>query len=148
MSSLRQHVEDFAGASLASFLATAADGALYALLLFVFELVSDEPSTTLVGVAAAIGAVLGGVIHYSLSRFWVFDRFDAPIRRSAVAYLAMSGLAAVIHGVLTAWLSVHAGEALAWFGSKAVVWLAWTYPLSRFVVFGGLGADPHSHHSS
>mgnify|MGYP006304224973 CR=1 FL=1 len=137
MSSWLQHVRDFAGASLASFLATVADGLLYALLIWLFG--AETPQQ--VGVAAAAGALLGGVIHYSLSRFWVFERFGAPVLRSAVTYFAMSWLAAAIHGVLTGWLSTRLGESWAWFGSKGVVWVLWTYPMSRYVVFGGLGAD-------
>lgn len=137
MTSPLQHLKDFAGASAASFLATVADGLLYALLIWLIG--GDTP--TEVGVAAAVGALLGGVIHYSLSRFWVFDRFEAPVIRSAITYFAMSWLAAAIHGVLTGWLSTLIGESWAWFGSKAVVWIFWTYPMSRYVVFGGLGAD-------
>jgi hypothetical protein len=137
MNSRLQHLQDFAGASLASFLATVADGLLYALLIWLIG--GDTPTD--VGIAAALGALLGGVIHYSLSRFWVFERFDAPLARSAVTYFAMSWLAAAIHGVLTGWLSTLVGESWAWFGSKAVVWVFWTYPMSRYVVFGGLGAD-------
>ncbi len=140
MTSRIQDLKDFTGASVASFLATVADGVLYALLIWLFG--GDTP--TEVGIAAALGALLGGAIHYSLSRFWVFERFEAPIIRSAMTYFAMSWLAAAAHGLLTGWFSTMIGESWGWFASKAVVWIFWTYPMSRYVVFGGLGADDGS----
>lgn len=134
-SSWREHLVDFTGSSVASAIATAADGVVYAAILyFLGEAIS-------IGVAAGLGAVIGGAIHYVLSRFWVFERFDAPILRSAVTYFGMSWLAAVLHGFITAAIAVVWGAAVAWFLSKGIVWVLWTYPMSRFVVFGGIGTD-------
>lgn len=132
----RRELWDVIGASVASFLATAADGAVFVMLTFwVVGTSAGE-----VGAAAAAGAVVGGIVHYSLSRFWVFHRFGAPIVRSAVVYFAMSWAAAVIHGLMTGWLTGQFGPGVAWFVSKGGVWVAWTYPMSRYVVFGGIGA--------
>ena len=131
----QQHLRDFWGASAASFLATAADGLLYLALLWTLV----EAQFFGIGVAAAVGAVVGGFIHYGLSRFWVFRRFQAPLVQSAATYFAMSWLAALIHGVLTQWLAAGFDPKLAWFLSKGIVWVGWTYPMSRWVVFGGIG---------
>src|SRR5699024_7601638 len=100
--------------------------------------------TLSVGVAAAVAAVFGGGLHFILNRFWVFGRFDASLKHSALTYFGVSWLGAVAHGVLTGIL-VHAlgpplGTSLGWLASKGLIWLFWTYPLSRYVVFGGLGA--------
>lgn len=132
-----RHVKDVVGSSVASFLATAVDGLLFAALtMWVFD-----GSGRSVGGAAAIGAVAGGGVHYSLSRFWVFRRFGASLLRSAVIYFAMSWAAAAAHGLLTGWMSGRFGAGIAWFISKGLVWALWTYPMSRYVVFGGVGAS-------
>ncbi len=128
---LQQHVSDISGMLVASVLATASDAMVYAILiLFV---VSADVFT--VGVAATVGAVVGGAIHYSLCRFWVFRRFEAPLPSSLALYLAMSWLAAAGHGMLTQWLSGYSDVVIGWLVSKSVFWILWTYPLSRFVVF-------------
>ena len=136
MSSWRRRPRDFSGFSAASFVATLLDGLLYLALL---ETLVDQ-GVLGVGVAAACGAVFGGLVHYALSRFWVFRRFRASLWRSAATYFAMSWLAAAIHGVATDALARLVDPRLAWFLSKALLWIFWTYPLSRWVVFGGIGA--------
>ncbi len=123
--------------SVASATATAVDGIIYAVLLWTFVAWDDIS----VGMAAGMGALVGGGIHYSMSRFWVFERFDAPLKQSAVAYFAMSWLAAAFHGTLTEALVDYLGLSLGWFASKGLVWVFWIYPLSRYVIFGGLGAN-------
>lgn len=125
---------DVSGSSVASFVATASDGLVYAVLvhtLVAWQLLS-------VGVSAGLAAMVGGLIHYSMCRFWVFRRFDASLRWSALTYFAMSGLAAVGHGLLVEWLAGFIGAGFGWGASKGVIWVLWTYPLSRYVVFGGL----------
>ena len=137
MKSWKRHVRDLSGASVASAAATATDGVVYVFLSW--TLVASGSLT--VELAAGLGAVVGGVIHYALSRFWVFQRFGAPLKQSATAYFAMSWLAAAFHGVLTGQLVEILGPSLGWFASKGVIWLAWTFPVSRWIVFGGLGAE-------
>ncbi|MFW5968858.1 MAG: hypothetical protein ACOCV2_15135 [Persicimonas sp.] len=127
----KRHLLDLSGSSVASALATAGDALLYALL--VKTLVAW--GVTSLGVAAATGALLGGLIHYALCRFWVFRRFEAPLFRSAAFYFAMSWIAAIGHGFATGWLAGFFGAAIAWVVSKGFFWLIWTYPLSRYVVF-------------
>ncbi len=132
-----RHLRDASGTLVASAVATGSDAVVYAAL--VLSLV--EVDALSVGLAASIGALVGGLIHYSLCRFWVFRRFEAPITSSFVLYLTMSWLAAAGHGLLTHWLSGFAGVALGWLISKCVLWIFWTYPLSRYVVF-------HEHQTS
>lgn len=136
MKSWKQHISDLSGASVASAAATAVDAVIYATLLW--TLVNQGRIS--VGMAAGIGAFVGGGVHYVLSRFWVFERFEAPVKQSAVIYFAMSWLGAAIHGTLTGALVKSMGPSVGWMVSKGVVWLMWIYPLCRYVVFGGLGA--------
>lgn len=137
MKSWKRHIADLSGMSVASATATAVDGIIYAVLLWTLVAWKDIP----VGMAAGIGAFVGGLIHYSMSRFWVFERFQAPLKQSAVAYFTMSWLAAACHGALTQSLVEYLGLSIGWFTSKGLVWVFWIYPLSRYVVFGGLGAS-------
>lgn len=132
----RRHVLDFSGAAVASFAATASDGVLYLALLWTVV----ERGSLSVGVAAACAALVGGVIHYVLNRFWVFRRFQASIAQSTLTYFPMSWLAAVLHGFGTEGFTQFLDPKLAWFCSKGIIWIAWTYPMSRFVVFGGIGS--------
>lgn len=136
MKSLKRHLMDLSGSSVASAAATAVDGLIYVAL--VATLVESYSMT--IGVAAATGAFVGGIVHYTLSRFWVFERFSASLMQSAVTYFTMSWLAAAAHGALTSYLVEALGPSIGWFASKGIVWFCWTYPLSRYVVFGGLGA--------
>ncbi len=136
----KQHLADLSGSSVASAAATAVDGIIYSILLWTavaHDLIS-------VGMAAGLGALFGGGVHFVLSRFWVYQRFDAPLKRSTPTYFAMSWIAAAIHGVLTGFLVHYLGKSGGWAISKGVVWLFWTYPMCRYVVFGGLGARTDS----
>jgi hypothetical protein len=133
----KQHLADFTGASAASFVATLFDGLVFWLLV-ASGLFNFGVGQFWVGVAAFAAALIGGAIHYGLSRFWVFRRFAAPLVGSAVLYIGMSWSAAVLHGALTGWWSGFLGAGWAWFASKALLWLSWTYPLSRWLIFGGV----------
>jgi putative flippase GtrA len=137
MSTFRRHLLDISGSTAASLAATGCDGIVYALL--VHTLVGWKMLS--LGVSAGLAAIVGGVIHYILCRFWVFRRFDASLRWSAVTYFVMSGLAAVGHGFLTEWLAGFIGAGFGWALSKAILWALWTYPASRYVVFGGMAGQ-------
>lgn len=128
---LRRHLADFSGTSVASIAATGCDAAIYTLLVLFFV----RHGALNVGIAASIAAVVGGAVHYSLCRFWVFRRFQASLTRSLILYLAMSWMAAVGHGFLTNWITQFAGLAGGWLLSKGIFWVFWTYPLSRYVIF-------------
>lgn len=136
----KRQLADLGGASIASAAATLVDGVIYTLLLW--ALVQDGSAS--VGLAAGIAALFGGVVHFVLNRYWVFGRFHASLKLSALTYFGVSWIGAAIHGVLTG-LLVHAigpplGNSMGWLASKGLIWILWTYPLTRYVVFGGLGA--------
>jgi len=126
-----QHVRDFGGAATASAVATAGDGVLFAILIATGPLFG----TYSVGISATFGAALGAVINYSLCRFVVFKRFEAPIVQSASLYIFMSVVAGIAQGVGTEAVARIAPAGVAWFASKAVIYVLFTYPFARFIVF-------------
>ncbi len=131
--SLGQHLRDFGGAATASAIATAADGVLFAILIAAGPLFGTYST----GISASAGAALGAVVNYSLCRFVIFRRFEAPIAQSASLYIFMSIVAGVAQGVGTENIARLAPAGVAWFASKAVIYVFFTYPFARFVVFRG-----------
>lgn len=129
----KRHLLEFSTAGVASFVATVIDGLLFAqMLVWARALAMGD----VIGIVAALAALLGGVTHFLLCRYWVFQRFDAPLKQAILAYLLMSLGAALAHGLTTHLLAIYGGATLAWFSSKAIIFMIWTYPVSRFVVFG------------
>ena len=117
---------DMGGAMAASAVATATDGVVF------FTLVGLG---TQAGIGALFAAAAGAVTHYSLSRFGVFRRFEAPLLRSAVSYMIMSSGAAAVYAVGAQLAVPFVGAVAAWIMLKTVIFVAITYPLSRYWVF-------------
>ncbi len=128
--SLKSHLADFSGVAAASILATALDGLVFA------GLMSWAPSAGYPGVSAAVAAFFGGIFHYTSCQFLVFRRFEAAMTHSAPRYVAMSGSAAVIHGAIVGIGASFGPLTAVWLVSKILVYALWTYPLSRYFVFG------------
>lgn len=129
---MKQHALDISKTGIASLVATLSDGLVFALLVHL-SLVESSWST---GLFAFLAAGVGGVIHYSLCSFWVFERFESNHLRAASLYVLVSGMAALLHGFLTQILVIWFVSGVAWGISKVVLFLCWTYPLSRYAVFG------------
>lgn len=112
--------------ALAGIVATAVDaGAFWVLLRTVAG----------AGTAAIGGAALGGVVGYLLQRRWVFASGDRPAGEVA-RYALVSGSSALVHGALVAILSGALPSAgLAWALSRIAVFVGWTFPGFRWVVF-------------
>lgn len=130
----KRHLIDIITTALASLVATGVDGVLYAGLLHW----TASWGAYRIGLTAALAAFVGGMTHFVLCRIWVFQRYNRPLVGALAAYMVMSGGAALVHGLLTHALSLHVAVSSAWVVSKLVVFLMWTYPMSRFVVFGQL----------
>jgi putative flippase GtrA len=125
------HLRDLSGTALASVVATALDGLVFSALILALE----PPAGLATGACAAAGAACGGVTHFSLCRRWVFSRFDAPLSHAAPRYALMSLLAGLIHAAATSLIATLLPSSLAWGLSKLLVYLGWTYPISRYHVF-------------
>lgn len=90
---IKQHAQDLSKTVLASVIATMCDGALYSALVMI------TPKSALhLGVIAGLGAALGGVIHFTLCRLWVYERFERNLWRSVLAYVPMSRFVVFGHG--------------------------------------------------
>jgi len=119
--------------SLASALGTGAEAAVYYLVLV---LGSHAPG--LYRPASALGAVCGGVTNFLVNRYWAFRRTEKPITRQALLYALASLLTYLATlGSLALLVEIaHLSQALAYPPSKLIAWLAVSYPMARFVVFG------------
>jgi putative flippase GtrA len=125
------HMRDLSGTALASLVATGLD----ALIFSIAAALSGASSDLATAACVAAGALAGGVAHFTICRLWVFQRFDAPLSQSAPRYALMSASAGLLHTGLTTLLANMFALQLAWGISKLLVYLGWTYPLSRYVVF-------------
>jgi putative flippase GtrA len=119
---------DFAGVAGASVIATAADGVVF----WAFSTFGMRA-----GIAALLAAIVGGVIHFSLCRWGVFKRFNANVLQSAGRYVVMSGIAALLQAGIVEFLVADLGHGLAWGIGKVLIYMGWTFPLSRWIVFKG-----------
>ncbi len=93
--------------------------------------------------AAALGAVTGAVIDFSLKRHWAFDRARrAGVGREGVRYLAVSAASLALN-VAAAYALVDGLGAPAVPGviaASLLVGFAFNYPLHRLYVFRGAPA--------
>jgi putative flippase GtrA len=114
--------------AISSALATASDFAL--VLVLVAWLGASPPLATFVG------CVLGGVVNFTVNRFWAFGS-DAPTGRQALRYLFVTASSALLNaGLMAAVLLLPAVPyAIAWWLVRGVVFLSWNYPLHRDWVF-------------
>ena len=131
---IAQQIRDLGGAAAASVAATALDGICFALLQWQGTFDGLPVHTT--GVHAFMAAIIGGIAHYAMCRFWVFERFENSTAKSLALYAAMSLSAALLHSGFTASLAYVLPSQVSWIFSKIGLYLLWTYPLSRYVVFG------------
>ena len=83
-----------------------------------------------------IGCVLGAVVNFSVSRIWAFKNVD-PLVPQASRYVFVSLTSALLNGggVGVLLLLPSLDYRIAWVLVRAVVALAWNYPLHRDYVF-------------
>ncbi len=95
--------------------------------------------------AAAVGAVTGAAIDFSLKRHWAFGRaHPASIGHEGLRYLVASAASlplnlAAAYGIVDG-LGVPAVPGVI--AASVLVGVAWNYPLHRFYVFRGT-TTPH-----
>jgi putative flippase GtrA len=116
-------------ASISSGLATAADGIAYQMLLLFF--------TGSYGVAAFVGALLGGVTNFGINRRWVFGTTSKRLRFQALEYALTCLLTyAALQTFLFVFIEIfRMGMHGAWVPAKILAWLLVSYPVQRFLVF-------------
>ncbi|MBN1945830.1 MAG: GtrA family protein [Bradymonadales bacterium] len=128
MSFLLGHIRYLGGFGLASILATVADLILFSTLV--------RNTGIPLPFDAALGAILGAIIHFTLCRQWVFAGHKRQLLQSASRYILISGVVMVIHSSLTTFLAVFIDPEVGWLISKISCFLLVTYPASRYLVFG------------
>lgn len=126
---MSNHGKKLSKFTVASVIATACDGFVYFLIT---QVVSSDPFT--LGLSAAVAAIVGGIVHFSMARKWVFQSTE-PIPPQAFRYIAASGAGALLHGTLVGALSTLTGGRVAWMISKVLIYFCWTYPTSTYFVF-------------
>ena len=118
-------------ASLSSLAATLADGLVYQLLLFV--------SVAHYGLIAALGAVAGAIVNFSINRYYTFALHTERVWPQALRYAAVSLLTFIaLRGLL--WVSIERlawSPRVAWLPAKLLAFALVSYPLQRLWVFGG-----------
>jgi putative flippase GtrA len=123
-----------ARAALASLAATLVDGGTYQLCV-----AASRATHGHYAYAAALGAALGAVTNFSISRWWAFHAEAEPLVAQALRYAVGSVLTLlVLQGVL--WVLIERlslSAYLAWLPAKAIAWLAFSYPFQRLIVFNG-----------
>jgi putative flippase GtrA len=132
-------VKLFARATVCSVAATIADGLVYEAVLFL-----GHNAGRLYVVAAILGAVAGAVTNFLLSRYWAFKQTEKHIGLQAAQYALASFLTYLaLQGSLALLVEVaHVDARLAWVPAKLFAWLAVSYPMARFYVFGRRGHAP------
>lgn len=120
--------ESFGRAAISSGVATLCDYVTFEGLIRI----SASPA----GVATFLGCVLGGIVNFSLNRYWAFGN-RRPLLGAMLRYSAVSGTSAFANACLvlaqTTWLHLPARP--AWLAARALVFAGLTYPLFRRWVF-------------
>jgi putative flippase GtrA len=134
MSKSQAEMRLFARATLASVVATVVDLLVYEAVLF-----WGHNEGRLYVVAAVLAAIAGAVTNFLLGRYWAFKRTERSVATQAALYALASFLTYLaLQATLALLVEVaHVDARLAWAPAKVVAWLAVSYPMARFVVFGG-----------
>ncbi|KAL0217950.1 hypothetical protein RCL1_008798 [Eukaryota sp. TZLM3-RCL] len=93
--------------------------------------------TAIVSVAAAIGSMTGGLVHYFLCRSLVFKNSTVSRAYSVFFYFFVSWTGAGLHAFLVSIFSLVFGDFSGWLTSKLLVFVTFSFPLSKYFVFGG-----------
>ncbi|KAL0226892.1 hypothetical protein P9112_014216 [Eukaryota sp. TZLM1-RC] len=90
-----------------------------------------------VSTSAMLGAILGGSLHYVCCSKYIYNRFPVSRLYSVLFYFFLCWSGATMHMFLTVYLCKYVAAHIAWPLSRACIFVFFTFPLSRFVVFGG-----------
>jgi putative flippase GtrA len=118
-----------AKASLSSLAATAADGIVYQLLLFL--------ALTHYGLVAAAGAVAGAVVNFLINRHYTFGRVRGHVLPQALRYALVSLLTfGALRLLLVALVErLDWSPRVAWLPAKLLAFALVSYPAQRLWVF-------------
>lgn len=88
------------------------------------------------GLATGLGCVVGGIVNFTINRFWVFQSGGAPLSEGS-RYTLVSASSALLNagGVAVAMFIPDLNYRIAWILVRGVVFLGWNFPLQRDYVF-------------
>jgi putative flippase GtrA len=114
-------------------------GAEYLVYIAMFALLAELDVST--GQRAAISSVMGSIVgilvNFLLNRFWVFHDAGGRIFPQFLRYLVVTGIGIGAGVLLLSVLIDFVGidHRIAWCVSNIFVFLVWTYPTNRYLVF-------------
>lgn len=116
-------------ATVSAFVATAADFTLVTLLV--------SKAGMSAALATAVGCLLGGVINFSMNRWWTFGSTARPSLQVA-RYTIVSVSSALLNsgGVALAMMLALPDYRIGWVIVRGLVFLCWNFPLQRDYVYG------------
>jgi putative flippase GtrA len=121
----------------ASFRRYAATSALATLTDFAFASALHRMGSS-AAAATFVGCVAGGGLAFTLSRGWTFHAGSARAVPQLLRFLLVWLMSALLNSAgvptLLAWLSSFQA---AWLLVRALVYLGWNYPMTRWFVFSG-----------
>lgn len=130
----RKTFERLVPATVSAFVATAADFGLVMLLV--------SHAGVSAARATAVGCLLGGVINFSMNRWWTFGSTARPSLQAA-RYTIVSVSSALLNsgGVALALTLPLVDYRVGWVVVRALVFLCWNFPLQRDYVYGPQGEN-------
>ncbi len=125
-----QHSRWVSQSAIASFIATAVDGIVFSLLLQI------QIFHTSISVMAFFGAFAGGITHFFLAKYWVFRIHHQRLSKEIILYATVSFGCFVLQSLGVGWFhNIGISASASWLITKAFVFLVWSYPLQRLLVF-------------
>lgn len=105
---------------------------------FVTTLALVEVGAMAPWVATALGCGVGAVVGFSVARHWAFGdvRTRASLQAGRYVFTSATGMMLNAGGVYLLTLLPTVSYLIAWLIVRALVFLAWSYPLHRDYVFG------------
>ena len=135
--SWRKELVAFLKSQLASGAATSVDWVLMTVLIFagLYYLL-----------AICAGAIAGAITDFCVKRWWAFRSANAPLRRSALRYTAVSASSAALNCGLAYVLVefVGAPKVPSAIVASLVIGLLWNYPMHRLFVFEAHPKQPEA----
>ena len=123
-----QHSRWVSQSAIASFIATAVDGIVFSALFQIFH--------TSVSSMAFFGAFAGGITHFFLVKFWVFRIHHQRLSKEIILYSSVSFVCFVLQSFGVGWFhTIGISASISWLITKVLVFMMWSYPLQRLLVF-------------
>ncbi|KAL0207456.1 hypothetical protein P9112_012084 [Eukaryota sp. TZLM1-RC] len=117
--------------TVASLIASVVDYLVYLLIYFVFDAVRW---------AAIIGFICGALVHFCLCFRFVFQEdTETTVISKLLLYTSVSFSTLVIHSNLVVFYVALVGPFVAWPLCRSFLFLTFTFPLYKYVVFGRFG---------